>query len=904
MRFLTATKTCFFTYIVLNLIAGCKNATTNNQFTPPEKLYTQPITKPFVTAEPRKIIWEYPRTDTSTAVVTKKIDWSHVVSKPFDLGNFEQTSGGITQKTIDWNQLPTTGINIDTIPAQPMRIKTSVLPEPRIVKAGLTHPKDNSMRPIFEMGQDHGIPDQKVYCMFRDRTGMIWVASETCISRFDGENWEIYSFVGKRSNGFPYPVAQMTEDDLGQIWIGTNEDGIYILNRRARLLKHIRLTKSNTCFALCKDHAGRIWFSNTDSICIAEPVHETIQSLAISKLNKNVVVGLTKDHTGKFWITKYTNGLTLLDPTAHTMIDLDSATIGDLLINAYTDSKNRVWAQGSKDLYLVDPSSQTISRLDRHSLLKCNTIWNFLEDSNGKFWIGTDSGVRIIDPSNLSMVKYINNISGIFGANVGDGMIEDNQGQIWIATDHGIDIVNENDNGILNFNAQSGLTSNSIWGITPDHKGQLWMSAQKGGINIIDPAHSTIKILGAKQGFAESNYGRTIARGDSAFICSREGLYIIDFKTDSFCLIGKAQNVAKENGILDIALDDPSKKIWMGASRVGVEVYDPANGHVQVYNYKNGLTSNLTWTIRNDSDGNLWVGTDSGLNILDRINGTNRYYTEKNGLCNNNIYSILKDHKNRMWIGTLNGLELIDLKNNTSSLFTTKEGLPSNDIYSLLEKDGHVYAGTGLGLADITESDDSTSSGSAKPSHSWRLRTFGKYQGLAPLNFNEDAGYISPDNESWWGVDQVLIKMNLNKRDTTTHPTFITGVEFAGNQQNFIEEHPNGFIHVNDTIWSTTKDSFYIGGIPLNPWLKKNNITWDSTSGPFNIPANLELPYNQNYLSFRYTSLNLANRDKTRYSYILEGIDQDWSNLTDHTYTDNYRDLSREIYFQGGQRGR
>ena len=57
------------------------------------------------------------------------------------------------------------------------------------------------------------------------------------------------------------------------------------------------------------------------------------------------------------------------------------------------------------------------------------------------------------------------------------------------------------------------------------------------------------------------------------------------------------------------------------------------------------------------------------------------------------------------------------------------------------------------------------------------------------------------------------------------------------------------------------------------------------------MPVNLKLPYKRNYLSFHFTGSHLDNPDRTRYRYILEGIDKNWSAATGQPFSENYRDL-------------
>jgi signal transduction histidine kinase len=75
-----------------------------------------------------------------------------------------------------------------------------------------------------------------------------------------------------------------------------------------------------------------------------------------------------------------------------------------------------------------------------------------------------------------------------------------------------------------------------------------------------------------------------------------------------------------------------------------------------------------------------------------------------------------------------------------------------------------------------------------------------------------------------------------------------------------------------------------------------NKFKWDSVRGPYNLPVNMRLPYNNNYLQFQFEQANLGRQDSVLYTYVLEGIDKNWSTPTLNTFTENYLNLSPGNY--------
>ncbi len=99
-------------------------------------------------------------------------------------------------------------------------------------------------------------------------------------------------------------------------------------------------------------------------------------------------------------------------------------------------------------------------------------------------------------------------------------------------------------------------------------------------------------------------------------------------------------------------------------------------------------------------------------------------------------------------------------------------------------------------------------------------------------------------------------------------------------------------LNEHDTLWSA--DTFYIKGQhPANAsYAQQHGLRWDSVAAPYNMPVNLRIPYDLNYIQFRFAQQQTGMPQPVTYSYILEGIDKKWSSFTNKTFTDNYLNLS------------
>ncbi len=108
----------------------------------------------------------------------------------------------------------------------------------------------------------------------------------------------------------------------------------------------------------------------------------------------------------------------------------------------------------------------------------------------------------------------------------------------------------------------------------------------------------------------------------------------------------------------------------------------------------------------------LWVGTSNGLNKitlnnsadqsnLDAIVSEISIYNSQNGLTDNSVKSILEDENGNLWIGTNSGISFFDVEKKTFINYSTSDGLIGNEFNSnavLSSDDGLMYFGSVEGL--------------------------------------------------------------------------------------------------------------------------------------------------------------------------------------------------------------
>jgi ligand-binding sensor domain-containing protein/signal transduction histidine kinase/DNA-binding response OmpR family regulator len=117
-----------------------------------------------------------------------------------------------------------------------------------------------------------------------------------------------------------------------------------------------------------------------------------------------------------------------------------------------------------------------------------------------------------------------------------------------------------------------------------------------------------------------------------------------------------------------------------------------------------GLSQNAVFSMIQDHDGFIWIGTEDGLNKYDGYEFTvYKHQTgNKNSLSHSQVNTLLEDRDHNLWVGTSDGLNVLNRKTNRFTRFKTsvsRSGEPGDYISSLLKDEhGDIWIGTYNGL--------------------------------------------------------------------------------------------------------------------------------------------------------------------------------------------------------------
>jgi len=119
------------------------------------------------------------------------------------------------------------------------------------------------------------------------------------------------------------------------------------------------------------------------------------------------------------------------------------------------------------------------------------------------------------------------------------------------------------------------------------------------------------------------------------------------------------------------------------------------------YTRADGLPAGAVWSVTQDADGYLWMGTQNGLARFDGVRFEIFDASNTPGLASQDIRDIVFDHDGQMWLASYGGgIYRFDPERFALDAITVDDGLPNNVVYDLLvDQAGALWAATAGGLA-------------------------------------------------------------------------------------------------------------------------------------------------------------------------------------------------------------
>jgi len=362
------------------------------------------------------------------------------------------------------------------------------------------------------------------------------------------------------------------------------------------------------------------------------------------------------------------------------------------------------------------------------SSLSDDAVKVILEDSQGRFWVGTsDGGLNLFDRVTRTFTAYRADPKDpkALGDDSVTSLLERSNGELWVGTgDGGLCVLNEDGAGFECFRHEdqdpSSISSNSVSGVAEASSGKLWVSTFDAGLNLFDPDRRTFthfrndaeddRSLGSdrlncilsdsEDEIWLGTYGHGLLRLD------RNGEMIRHYQADP------ADHRSIQSRGVKALLEDNTGLIWVATWGGGIAIFDREADrffrHPSNPDDRWSVSDDRVLQLLEDNLGQMWVGTINGLNVHDPrsrlFSGLRHEPGNADSLVEDNVQSVLEDSQGRIWIGTYSeGISRWDPETgdflNFSHVPGDETSLANNGIWALEEdQKGHIWVGTSRGL--------------------------------------------------------------------------------------------------------------------------------------------------------------------------------------------------------------
>ncbi len=428
-------------------------------------------------------------------------------------------------------------------------------------------------------------------------------------------------------------------------------------------------------------------------------------------------------------------------------------------------------------LLLTGYSSLGQFRFDRIGTqqgLSQSSIFDIFQDHKGFIWIATADGLNKYDGHKFTVYRQDFNDSLSLSSNDITCITEDNEGSLWIgARIGGVNKFDKNTGQILRITQTKdgkNIKNINISGIVFDSKKNIiWASTFGLGLLQIEPNTNTANWYIKESQPLTTNDISLLFRDSKGriWIGAKQGKLLMILENGKFREYkNQINDNVQKNQVLAL-LDDTDGKLLVGTRGNGLFTFDPKTAQFQLVHYNPVQIDkeNIITALARDKNGDLWVGTDSGVLFFKDGDFTKKTHLQVNpdsdlGLNSHAIYSNFVDRDNNVWIGTWEaGLNVLYRNKSTFNTFSHRLNEPNsllaNKVTSIATKnDDETWIGSNIGISLLKRSTN-------------KFTHFIYHPETSALLNNNDINTMMVDADGTfyacvWGVGLRVMKPNTN----------------------------------------------------------------------------------------------------------------------------------------------
>lgn len=712
---------------------------------------------------------------------------------------------------------------------------------------------------------DQGLSSSLINKIHQDHNGMIWIATEDGLNRYDGVKLTVYRHQPENEHSLAHNyVRTLFEDNQGHLIIGTYV-GLQMYNPATDTFSPLAKHKNGEVLTsyitnIIQRKNGEIWASG-NVMCKLTICDGTI---SVEDLNLPIpttsVESIMEDKSGNIWITREEDGTYRMD------------------------TQQRVTHY---------PIKETIPFI----AILC-------EDMQGNIYGGSpQNGVFLFNQAAEEFTPLLTNEQQNFPVKA---LYPVNQDQLYIGTDgNGLKIFNNKTRQLSDYQFEEGIfasRTSKVHSVLKDKTGNYWIAIYQKGVIMIPSQRNGFKYWGCKSvskniigancitALYKDNTGTTYVGTDN------DGLYIIDEHGTQQAHLSHSNSIQSVPSIILALYEDSVHNLWIGSYASGAARLDKRTGkctYLQDLVDKNGKNVRNVYAFAEDNQKRLWIATMGGglfyydlnthkINHISHLSNNfsdnwicSLYYSPSknalyvgtyNGLCRIDldkqdmpcqyavqqciIYSIYEHTDGTIWAGTSNGLLQWKQENNVPRIYTTNDGLTNNSVYAIKGDDmDYLWISTSNGISRFHPSTQ-------------KFTNYYVSDGLQGNEFSKNTSWCDKKGTIWFGG--------------------VNGITYF---------NPLEIIATNKK-WHVRITDFYLFGQPVRQGMKSGKH--DIIDCPVFEANTFRLAHQDNSFGIEFSTQELDNTDRVVYTYTMNNAQ--WTTLPKGTNQVSFSNLAPGTY--------
>jgi signal transduction histidine kinase/ligand-binding sensor domain-containing protein len=526
------------------------------------------------------------------------------------------------------------------------------------------------------------LSDNAVHAIIQSHDRILWTGGLSGADEFDPEQpvfkhhqpnpWETGTF------NF-HDVATLYEDRSGTLWLGMWGGGLNEYDRMSNTFRHYRHSASDPSslsddrvHSICETSDGRLWVGTWGGgLDVFDRrtnhfLHFWHKPGVPHSLSDNSITSILQTSDGRLWVGTWNGGLNLFEARSGTFrcYKYDPLLRNSLCDNKITslceDRNGILWIGSRGGVNFLDTrrkpfAYQKTKPPDLH-MIENDFVSSIVRDNVGRLWVGTLGGG--VDRFDFSAKAYRH-----FGHSIHDpgslvddavsSICQDASGTIWIGTGSALDRLDKGERQFTHFWPDLADSNSLRWqgiaALAADLTGVLWIGLNMAGVDEYDET---------QRHFSHHKHSAT----------------------DPYSL---------SNDLVRTVYVDRRGTPWIGTATEGLDMYDKAGRkfvhHIHDPQNSTTLNSNDIRAIYEDGSGRFWVRTEKGLDQMDRETGVCIHCTTGDEISPQLCASLEEDSEGNLWFSTKTGIAKLNPRTLAKRLYGLPDDLEIHNFQDLLQ---------------------------------------------------------------------------------------------------------------------------------------------------------------------------------------------------------------------------